>query len=90
MNDTNFIHVDFDDKRVLAWQRGGNGIAPVVVVANFSDFGSAPGGDYVVHNWPATPAGQKWVDVSQNRVIDPAFVGREAIFAWEAKVYTLV
>lgn len=39
VNDTDFIHVDFNDgKRVMAWQRGAAGQTPVVVVANFSDW----------------------------------------------------
>src|SRR5205823_6474118 len=41
VDDTDFIHVDFNDgKRVLAWRRGTSGQDPVVVVANFSDFGT--------------------------------------------------
>jgi hypothetical protein len=62
---------------------------PVIVLANFSDFASAPGTDYVIPTWPGpAPAGRKWVEVTQGRDVDPVFVGREAIFAWEAKVYT--
>jgi pullulanase len=95
VNDTEFIHVDFSDgKRVLAWRRGrfdsGN---PVVVVANFSDFGtdlSSPTPEYRVHNWPATPAGKKWREITQERDIPPEWVGREPLFPWEAKVYALV
>jgi hypothetical protein len=43
VNDTKFIHVDFEEgKRVLAWKRGRPGVDdPVVVVANFSDFATA-------------------------------------------------
>lgn len=94
VNDTEFIHVDFNDgKRVLVWRRG-QPSNPVVVVANFSDFVTAdpmnPASEYVVHNWPATPPGRQWREVTQDRVVPPAFVGREPIFAWEAKVYTLV
>jgi pullulanase len=94
VNDTEFIHVDFNDgKRVLVWRRG-QPSSPVVVVANFSDFVTAdpmnPASEYVVHNWPATPPGRQWREVTQDRVVPPAFVGREPIFAWEAKVYTLV
>jgi pullulanase len=95
VNDTNFIHVDLNDnKRVLAWVRGGAEQDPVVVLANFSDFTTAgaltdPGAEYVVHNWPATPAGRHWREVTQNRNVDPAQVGREPVFSWEAKVYTL-
>ncbi|PYT09604.1 MAG: hypothetical protein DMF60_02230, partial [Acidobacteria bacterium] len=43
VNDTDFIHVDFNDgKRVLTWRRGQPDSSKlVVVVANFSDFGTA-------------------------------------------------
>ena len=41
VNDTQFLHADFQEgKRVVVWQRGRPGQAPVVVVANFSDFGT--------------------------------------------------
>ena len=92
VNDTDFIRVDFNDgKRVLVWKRG-TGSDVVVVVANFSDFDSGRAGstEYRVPNWPATPPGKHWRDVSQDRDVDPAWVGREAIFPWEAKVYALV
>jgi hypothetical protein len=92
VNDTDFIWTDFGDgKRVLVWRRGGaNHPRPIIVVANFSDFASAPGTDYRIPTWPgAAPAGKKWVEITQGRDVDPNFVGREAIFAWEAKVYTL-
>ncbi len=93
VNDTNFIHTDFNDgKRVLVWQRGSNVQMPVVVVANFSDFVSDGGlaGEYRVPNWPSTPSGRQWREVTQERIVAPEFVGREPLFAWEAKVYTLV
>jgi hypothetical protein len=63
----------------------------VVVVANFSDWASPthPGAVYVVPNWPSTPAGHRWREVPQNRTIPPEWVGREPLFAWEAKVYAL-
>jgi glycosidase len=94
VNDTDFIHVDFNDgKRVLVWQRGAPGQDPVVVLANFSDFITAnpqdPSSEYVVPNWPATPAGRGWKEVTQNRSVPPNSVGREPIYSWEAKVYTL-
>ena len=95
VNDTDFIHVDFNDnKRVLVWKRGGIGQDPVVVVANFSDFATPngltdPSAEYVVPNWPTTPAGRHWREVPQQRDVRPDQVGREPIFAWEAKVYTL-
>jgi pullulanase len=92
VNDTRFIWSDFGDgKRVIVWQRGGPDEVPVVVVANFSDFASPPGGEYRIPTWPLpTPANKRWIDVSQgSRRVDPTFVGREPIFSWEAKVYTL-
>jgi pullulanase len=93
VNDTNFIHVDFNEgKRVVAWRRGRPGADdPVVVVANFSDFGSWRTGsdEYRVPNWPATPPGRRWREVTQERDVPPEWVGREAVFPWEAKVYTL-
>ena len=89
MNDTNFFHVDFTDgKRVLVWQRGNATTDPVVVLANFSNFSSAE--EYVVPDWPATPPGRQWREVSQARLVPQEWVGREPIFPWEAKVYTLV
>lgn len=95
-NAIDFIHVDFDDaKRVLAWRRGKRGSdSQVVVVANFSDFGTAnasdPGAEYLVSNWPDAPAGARWKEVPQGRLVLPHQVGREPIFPWEAKVYTVV
>ena len=92
-NDTNFIHTDFNDgKRVLVWQRGNAAQLPVVVIANFSDFSSAGGlaGEYLVPNWPATPPGKSWKEIMLDRPVAPENVGREPIFAWEAKVYTMV
>ena len=96
VNDTDFIHADFaDGKRVVVWRRGRPGSASqVVVVANFSDFVTAnadsPGAEYRVANWPATPAGKKWREITQARDVPAEWVGREPIFAWEAKVYALV
>ncbi len=94
VNDTDFIHVDFNDgKRVLAWKRGAAGQDPVVVVANFSDFVTQNAGsssaEYRVANWPVTPPGRQWREVTQERMVAADFVGREPIFPWEAKVYTL-
>lgn len=95
VNDTAFIHVDFNDgKRVLVWKRGRDGVDdPVVVIANFSEWGTenptAPGAEYVVPNWPPTPAGRKWREVSQGRDVTPGWIGREPLYPWEAKVYTL-
>lgn len=94
VNDTEFIHVDFSDgKRVLVWKRGAPGSDPVVVLANFSDFVTAnagnPSAEYVVPNWPAVAEGRQWREITQNRDVPAAWIGREPIFAWEAKVYTL-
>ena len=95
-DEVEFIHLDFNDgKRVLAWRRGAvSSTQPVVVVANFSDFTSedanTPNGEYIVHNWPATPAGRQWKEITQDRMVPPEWVGRESIVAWEAKVYTIV
>jgi pullulanase len=92
-DDTSFIWVDLNDgKQVIAWQRGEAGDpGTAIVLANFSDFESASGADYVVSTWPGpAAAGRKWRDVSQGRDVDPAWVGREAIFPWEAKVYMQV
>ncbi len=92
-NDASFVWVDFNaGKQVIVWRRGVAGSAgapPVVVLANFSDFSSGLNGEYGVPTWPgAAPAGMKWVEVTQQRDVDPAKVGREPIFPWEAKVYT--
>lgn len=93
VNDTNFIHVDFEDgKRVLAWQRGAAGQTPIVVVANFSGWGSdvsVPNAEYVVNNWPQVSAGSKWIEITQQRPVKPGWAGREAIYPWQAMVYTL-
>jgi hypothetical protein len=80
---------------VVVWRGGlpGSG-EQVVVVANFSDFITAnpasPSAEYRVHNWPATPAGKNWREITQGRDVPGQWVGREPIFAWEAKVYALV
>jgi pullulanase len=96
VNDTEFIHVDFNNgKRVLAWRRGRPDSGKlVVVVANFSDFGTAdpfsPTAEYRVGNWPATPSGKRWREITQERDVSPERIGREPIFPWEAKVYTMI
>jgi 1,4-alpha-glucan branching enzyme len=95
VNDTTFIHIDLTPgRRVFAWRRGlSSSGEPVVVLANFSDFGTenpaSPAAEYVVRNWPATPPGRSWREVTQNRAVPQAWIGREPIFPWEAKVYTL-
>jgi pullulanase len=90
MNDTEFLHTDFTPgRRVLVWQRG-HASDPVIVVANFSDFETEdpfdPSSEYVVPNWPHR-GDMLWREVSQERDVPPAFVGREPLFPWEAKVY---
>ena len=90
MNDTEFLHTDFTPgRRVLVWQRG-HASDPVIVVANFSDFETEdpfdPSSEYVVPNWPHRDD-FLWREVSQQRDVPPAFVGREPLFPWEAKVY---
>ena len=83
-------------------RQAGAGLAPrsadsdtmVVVVANFSDFGTAepfsPGAEYHVPNWPALPPGKQWREITQERDVPPEWAGREPIFPWEAKVYAVV
>ena len=88
VNDTEFIHADFTPgRRVMVWRRGAAD-DPVVVVANFSSFHSF-GAEYRVPNWPPTPSGRRWRDVSQARDVPPEWIGRESLFPWEAKVYAL-
>jgi pullulanase len=95
VNDTHFIHADFaEGKRVIAWKRGQDSSGKlIVVVANFSDYETpapfSPGAEYVVPNWPATPAGKRWREVTQDRDVPAEWVGREPIFPWEAKAYAL-
>jgi pullulanase len=90
VNEVRFLHADFTPgRRVMVWQRGDAG-NPVIVVANFSDFETAnpfdPGSEYVVPDWPHRDD-FLWREVSQARDVPPAFVGREPLFRWEAKVY---
>lgn len=94
VNDTVFIHADFNEgKRVLAWKRG-YGEKIVVVVANFSDYGTpnagSPDAEYNIPNFPSTPIGRKWQEITQNREVPVEWIGREPIYPWEAKVYELV
>lgn len=95
VNDTAFLHVDFNDgKRVVVWRRGLPGSdRQVVVVANFSDWGTAdpfnPTSEYVVSGFPTTPPGLQWREITQERIVPPEWIGREPLFPWEAKVYAL-
>ncbi len=86
-NDTRFLQVDLaEGKRVFAWLRG-DAADPVIVVANFSAWGTAdpfgPGAEYVVPGWPSGA----WREVTRDRAAPRA--GREPLFPWEAKVYRL-
>jgi glycosidase len=92
-NETNFIHVDFSEgKRAIVWQRG-TGDRIVVVVANFSDYGTPNPEDsnskYFVPNFPATPPNMYWREITQDRMVPSEWAGKEPIFPWEAKVYAL-
>jgi hypothetical protein len=78
----------------LVWRRGReNADDAVVVVANFSDWGTAdptnPAAEYVVSSWPRTPPGKGWREVTMDRAVPAARVGREPLFPWEAKVYAM-
>lgn len=94
VDDTEFIHIDFDSgKRVMAWKRGATGQDPVVVVANFSDWGSdvsQPAAEYRISNWPALPPGKKWVEITLGYSVGAGWEGREPVYPWEAKVYAAV
>jgi 1,4-alpha-glucan branching enzyme len=87
-NPTEFIHFDFEQgRRIAAWVRGDPATQdPVVVVANFSD-SATPGPEYIVNNWPLTPQGKKWREITQGREVPQAWVAREPLYGWEAKVY---
>lgn len=90
MNDTQWLHSDFTSgRRVVVWQRGSVD-DPVVVVANFSDFQTDhpfdASSEYAIPNWPRRDDFE-WREVSQGRDVPKAWVGREPLFPWEAKVY---
>jgi pullulanase len=94
VNDTTFIHIDQTPGRaIFVWVRGAPGQDPVVVIANFSDWGTdnptSPEAEYVVPTWPTTPVGRHWREVTQGRNVPDAWAGREPLYPWEAKVYTL-
>eukprot|EP01103_Thecamoeba_quadrilineata_P018792 TRINITY_DN7368_c0_g1_i1.p1 TRINITY_DN7368_c0_g1~~TRINITY_DN7368_c0_g1_i1.p1 ORF type:complete len:689 (-),score=145.41 TRINITY_DN7368_c0_g1_i1:113-2113(-) len=94
-NETTFLHCDYEEgKRVIVWQRGPSVVAPedapVIVVANFSNYATPQGSEYQIVNWPENPPGTKWIEITQERDVVPEQVSREAIYPWEAKVYTWV
>jgi len=81
--------VDCDqDRKIIAWQRGYDH-DPVIVVANFSGWGSSdpwrPESEYVVANWPRING--EWREITGNRIVPEEWAGREPIYPWEAKVY---
>ncbi|KIW80345.1 hypothetical protein Z517_06960 [Fonsecaea pedrosoi CBS 271.37] len=85
VDDTSFIHVDQSrGGKIMAWVRGTTN--PVVVVANFTDQ-DTPGAQYVVPNWPDRDRND-WREITQNRAVPAAWVGKEPLMHWEAKVYT--
>jgi pullulanase len=90
VNDTRFIHFDFEHgMRIAAWVRGMDGVQdPVVVVANFSDC-ATPGPEYLIKNWPATSPGKNWREITQAREVPHYWAGREPLYPWEAKVYEM-
>jgi pullulanase len=90
VNDTEFIHMDFEEgRKIVAWMRGKPSVHDlVVVVANFSGC-YTPGPDYIVHNWPVTPSGKRWREITQVREVPESWVGREPLYPWEAKVYEM-
>ena len=90
VSDTKWLHYDATPGRqIFAWQRGGDD-NPVVVVANFSAFGtpdpSNPSSEYVVPNWPR-PNDFAWKEVCLNRAVGAGWIAREPLFPWEAKLY---
>lgn len=90
VNDVRWLHFDFTPgRRVAVWQRGSDD-NPVVVVANFSDWGTDDpfnaSAEYRVPNWPR-PANFEWREVTLNRPVEAGRIGREPLFPWEAKVY---
>jgi pullulanase len=94
-NDTRFLHFDFTPgRRVIAWERGAAAGELVVVVANFSAWGTenpgSPDAEYRVANWPPLPAGRRWREITQERDVPAEWAGREPVFPWEAKVYAMV
>ncbi|MBV5303971.1 MAG: hypothetical protein JZU70_07210, partial [Chlorobium sp.] len=46
--------------------------------------------EYRVANWPETPQGKRWREITQERDVAYDRVALEPVFPWEAKVYALV
>lgn len=87
---TSFVHVDFEEgKRVLVWRRGD--VDPVLVVANFSEWGTAPSptAEYRIPGWPAAPAGKTWFEVTTQQAVPAEWAGRWALYPWSATVWRL-
>ena len=79
----------------MAWARGvPGGPDQVVVVANFSDWGTSdpqnPMAEYRVNNWPQLPPRRKWLEVTGSEDVPMGWAGREPLYPWEAKVYAMV
>ncbi|EON70059.1 hypothetical protein W97_09297 [Coniosporium apollinis CBS 100218] len=86
--ETDFFYWDFsNNRRVVAWKRGGRNDDPVVVVANFSDQ-HVPTRAEAMPNWPSTPNQKRWSEITQGGEIRQESIGREELSPWEAKVYT--
>jgi len=91
-NETAVLHADYTEgKRVVVWSRG-TWPDLVVVVANFSDYGTpaGPEAEYVVPRFPEAPRGRGWREITQARDVPAEWAGREPIYPWEAKVYAVV
>jgi hypothetical protein len=48
-----------------------------------------PSSQYIVNNWPAAPPGGTWHEFTQDRTVTLDAISKEAIYAWDAKVYQL-
>ena len=89
VNDTSFIHFDFSNgRRIVAWVRGDDANTLVVTVANFSSV-QITDSQYIVDNWPNTPAGMKWRDTMQDGSPVVENAGQVPLGPWDAKVYEL-
>jgi pullulanase len=94
VEDNNVFFTDFNGKQVMAWTRGNEATSDLIVIlANFSDYGTPdpadPSSQYIVSNWPATPPGRSWSEITQGLPVSPDSIGKEPIYPWDAKVYRL-